>query len=49
MISQMDLDNVIKILKEEGRVIAIKTDTVYGLICNAFDKKATDKIYHIKN
>ena len=45
----MDLDSVIKILKEEGKVIAIKTDTVYGLVCNAFDKKSIDKIYHIKN
>lgn len=45
----MDLDIVIKTLKEDGKVIAIKTDTVYGLVCNAFDKKATDKIYHIKN
>lgn len=45
----MDLDVVIKTLKEDGKVIAIKTDTVYGLVCNAFDKKATDKIYHIKN
>lgn len=44
----MDLNQVIKTLKEEGKVIAIKTDTVYGLICNAFDKRATDKIYEIK-
>ena len=45
----MDLDIVIKTLKEEGKVVAIKTDTVYGLVCNAFDKKSTDKIYRIKN
>lgn len=45
----MDLDIVIKTLKEDGKVVAIKTDTVYGLVCNAFDKSATDKIYHIKN
>ena len=45
----MDLDIVIKTLKEEGKVVAIKTDTVYGLACNAFDKKSTDKIYRIKN
>lgn len=31
-----------------GKVFAIKTDTVYGLICNAFDKNATEKIYDIK-
>ena len=45
----MDLDIIIKTLKEEGKVVAIKTDTVYGLVCNAFDKKSTDKIYRIKN
>ncbi|MBR0038762.1 MAG: threonylcarbamoyl-AMP synthase [Lachnospiraceae bacterium] len=49
MNSEMDLDLVIKTLKEDGKVVALKTDTVYGLICNAFDKKSTDKIYHIKN
>lgn len=45
----MDLDIVIKTLKEEGNVVALKTDTVYGLLCNAFDKKSTDKMYRIKN
>lgn len=49
MIRQMNLDIVVKTLKEEGKVVALKTDTVYGLVCNAFDKKATDKIYSIKN
>lgn len=44
----MNLDLVINTLNEEGKVLAIKTDTVYGLICNAFDKKATNKIYEIK-
>ena len=44
----MDIDLIIKTLNEEGKVIAIKTDTVYGLICNAFDQKAIDKIYDIK-
>ena len=44
----MDFNQVIKTLNEGGKVIAIKTDTVYGLICNAFDKKATNKIYEIK-
>ena len=44
----MDFNQVIKTLNESGKVIAIKTDTVYGLICNAFDKKATEKIYDIK-
>ena len=48
MINIMNLDLVINTLNEEGKVLAIKTDTVYGLICNAFDKKATNKIYEIK-
>lgn len=44
----MDLDLVVKTLKEEGKVVALKTDTVYGLVCNALDKKAVEKIYEIK-
>ena len=40
----MDLDLVIKTLNEEGKVVALKTDTVYGIVCNAFDKKAVKKI-----
>ena len=44
----MDLDLVVKTLNDSGKVVAVKTDTVYGFICNAFDKKATDKIYSIK-
>lgn len=42
------MDNIVEILKT-GNVAAIKTDTVYGLVCNAFDKVATAKIYTIKN
>ena len=44
----MDLDLVIKTLKEDGKVVALKTDTVYGIVCNAFDQKAVKKIYEIK-
>ena len=46
---KMNIDLVVKTLKEPGKVVALRTDTVYGLVCNAFDKKATDKIYTIKN
>lgn len=46
---KMNVDLVVKTLKEPGKVVALRTDTVYGLVCNAFDKKATDKIYAIKN
>ncbi len=45
----MDIDKIVKILNEKSKVIAIKTDTVYGLICNAHDKKAVEKIYDIKS
>ena len=47
MIIREDEKKIVKGLID-GKVIAIKTDTVYGLICNAFDKNATEKIYDIK-
>lgn len=31
-----------------GGVIAYPTDTVYGLGCDVFQKKAIDRVYHIK-
>jgi L-threonylcarbamoyladenylate synthase len=33
---------------KDGKVLICPTDTVYGLICNFFNKKAIDKIYKIK-
>lgn len=45
----MDSDIIVEKLKKNGSVIAIKTDTVYGLISNAYDKEAVKKIYDIKN
>jgi L-threonylcarbamoyladenylate synthase len=36
------------ILLKEGNVIAIPTDTVYGLACNALDEKAVGELYSIK-
>ena len=33
---------------EAGEVIAYPTDTVYGLGCDLFNKKATDRLYQIK-
>ena len=46
-------DNNIKLiidtLNKEGSVIAINTDTVYGLVSNASDIVAINKIYEIKN
>lgn len=34
---------------KEGKVLICPTDTVYGLICDAGNKKAVEKIYKIKN
>jgi L-threonylcarbamoyladenylate synthase len=34
---------------KEGKVLVCPTDTVYGLVCNAANKKAVEKIYKIKN
>jgi tRNA threonylcarbamoyl adenosine modification protein (Sua5/YciO/YrdC/YwlC family) len=33
---------------EDGGVIAYPTDTVYGLGCDLFNKKAVDRLYQIK-
>ena len=33
---------------QSGQVIAYPTDTVYGLGCDLFDKKAVDRLYQIK-
>ena len=33
----------------EGKVLVCPTDTVYGLICNATNKKAVEKLFKIKN
>lgn len=42
------LNKVIKKISENGTVIALKTDTVYGLVANANDKTAVEKIYNLK-
>lgn len=43
-----DFKNIIKILNNGG-VGVIPTDTLYGLVCSAFSKKAINRIYKIKN
>ena len=45
----MVIDEIIQKLNTNNCVLAIKTDTVYGLICNACDEDACKKIYKIKN
>ncbi len=42
-----DLREIVSSIKE-GKVIVCPTDTVYGLICDAADKKAVEKIFKIK-
>ncbi len=34
---------------EKGKIVIYPTDTVYGIGCNALDKKLVDRIYKIKN
>ena len=44
--------NNIELLKESlvnGEVIAVPTDTVYGLVANAYNEKAVNKIFQIKS
>ncbi len=45
---QRYINKAVDILKNGG-VIIYPTDTVYGLGCNIFNKKAVEKIYMIKN
>jgi L-threonylcarbamoyladenylate synthase len=33
----------------EGKVVAIPTETVYGLACNAFDEYAVAEVFRLKN
>ena len=47
MIIKSDENKIVEALSS-GKVLAIKTDTVYGLICDAYNKYATDKIYRVK-
>ena len=47
MISR-DIAKAAELLKS-GELVAIPTETVYGLAANAFDPKAVLKIYEVKN
>lgn len=47
-IDENELLEVKKVLKEGG-IIAFPTDTVYGLACDCFNKKAIEKIFQIKH
>lgn len=45
---QKDLDTAVSYLKQ-GRIVAIPTETVYGLAANFSNKDALEKLYKIKN
>ena len=47
IIKKNNISEIITALKN-GAVLVFPTDTVYGLICDAGNKKAVDKIYSIK-
>lgn len=52
-IKQDDIDDTViseiaNAIKEE-KLVVIPTDTVYGLVANAYNKDACEKIYEIKN
>ena len=43
----MDIEKLVDILKNGG-IAVIPTDTVYGIVCDALDEEAVDKIYQLK-
>lgn len=47
-IKKEQIDTIVDYLKR-GKIIAYPTDTIYGLGCDATNKKAINKIYKIKN
>ena len=40
--------NKAALLLQQGKVVGIPTETVYGLACNAMDTKAVEELYRIK-
>ena len=47
-IRDVELQEVKRVLKAGG-IIAFPTDTVYGLACDAYNKKAIERLFQIKN
>ena len=45
--NRADTNEIVAALKN-GAVLVLPTDTVYGLVCDATNKKAVEKIYKIK-
>ena len=48
MAKELPIDHAVRLL-EEGQLVAIPTETVYGLAANAFSDTAVEKIYQAKN
>ena len=44
---KINLKEIVKMIKQ-GKVLVFPTDTVYGLVCDATNKKAVEKIFKIK-
>ena len=47
-VTKDDLDYAAEILKSGG-LVAVPTETVYGLSAGAFFEKAVERIYEVKN
>lgn len=47
---QIDNNTIFEIANaiKEGKIVVFKTDTVYGIVTNSFDKDACKRIYEIK-
>ena len=48
-IKDINSDDIVNMLNKKSFVMAIPTDTVYALCCNANDEDAVAKIYSLKN
>lgn len=48
-IKDINSDDIVNMLNKKSFVMAIPTDTVYALCCNANDEDAVAKIYNLKN
>lgn len=47
---EIDNNTILKISNDlkKGKIVISPTDTVYGIMANAYDKKAVEKIYEVK-
>ncbi|MFH1280524.1 MAG: L-threonylcarbamoyladenylate synthase [Candidatus Beckwithbacteria bacterium] len=46
-IEKLNLNKIVRAIKN-GQVVVCPTDTVYGLVCDATNKKAVERLYKIK-